>query len=862
MAGEARGHTARMSEKHGIPHLIHQTWKNEDVPHEWRDWSESWRRHHPDWEYRLWTDADNRAFLEEHYAWFLPVYDGYREPIKRADAIRYFLLDHFGGLYVDLDFECLRPMTGLFAGKELVLGLEPEAHTRLPVSRRSGMRRIVCNALMASRPGHPFWAHVHRQLVGAHTRSGPLDATGPFFLTRAVDSAPEGCSPAVLAADTLYPKLSPAAAELCGPREADRGRAYAVHHWSGSWNPEGSGATSTPTGRKVGFWTSQDLQPCAHGTVDLDAQRRRWAAGSPAPTVSCLMVTKDRLPLARRAIRCFLAQTYTRAELVVVDDGADTALEDHVRDLADERIRLHRLPPEGRTLGELRNIAVDLATGSYVCQWDDDDLYDPERLEVQLAAVLALGATACFLARERLWWPARRKLAISGVRVWEGSMLCAKEALPRYPEQRRGEDSPVAEAVVRGGRTVSLDAPELYTYVFHGANTFDEPHFTSLFDAATQLWPAGGAYADQVYAMAARLPLDPADVLEAETAPENTAPEDTAAQDTPAATADNTAAPSARVPHARRTAPVDVRANTEDAEDAADTADTEDVADTEEHPPLLVLTPVKDAAAFLPRHLDNLRALDYPRQALSLGLLEGDSGDGTWQALQDALPALEADFRRVTLVRRHFGLGLTGPRWARGVQRQRRSALAMARNHLLSCALADERWVLWLDVDVTQCPADLVQRLLAARQEIVVPHCVTEPGGPSFDLNTFVLHPGADALDWDRWLRDGILQPPRGFGRSYLDELRGHEMVRVDGVGGTALLVHADLHRDGLVFPAVPHRRLIETEGLAALAQDMGVGCWALPGVEVVHPAHWGGGPLSQAGEAAAGGESRGIGRR
>ncbi|MFI1332476.1 glycosyltransferase [Streptomyces sp. NPDC020845] len=840
-----------MSEKHGIPHLIHQTWKNEDVPHEWRDWSESWRRHHPDWGYRLWTDSDNRAFLEEHYAWFLPVYDGYREPIKRADAIRYFLLDHFGGLYVDMDFECLRPMTGLFAGKELVLGLEPEAHTQLPVSRRGGMRRIVCNAFMASRPGHPFWAHVHRQLVGAHTRPGPLDATGPFFLTRAVDSAPEGCSPAVLAADTLYPKLSPAAAELCGPREADPERAHAVHHWSGSWDREGSGATGTPTGRKVGFWTSQDLQPCAHGTVDLDAQRRRWAAGSPAPTVSCLMVTKDRLPLARRAIRCFLAQTYTRAELVVVDDGADTALEDHVRDLADERIRLHRLPPEGRTLGELRNIAVDLATGSYVCQWDDDDLYDPERLEVQLAAVLALGATACFLARERLWWPARRKLAVSGVRVWEGSMLCAKEALPRYPEQRRGEDSPVAEAVVRGGRTVSLDAPELYTYVFHGANTFDEPHFTSLFDAATQLWPAGGAYADQVYAMAARLPLDPADVLEAETAPENTAAD--TAEDTAQATAGNTADPPAPVPHARRTAPVDVRANAEEAEDAAD---------AEEHPPLLVLTPVKDAAAFLPRHLDNLRALDYPRQALSLGLLEGDSSDGTWQALQDALPALEADFRRVTLVRRHFGLGLTGPRWARGVQRQRRSALAMARNHLLSCALADERWVLWLDVDVTECPADLVQRLLAARQEIVVPHCVTEPGGPSFDLNTFVLHPDADALDWDRWLRDGILQPPRGFGRSYLDELRGHEMVRVDGVGGTALLVHADLHRDGLVFPAVPHRRLIETEGLAALAQDMGVGCWALPGVEVVHPAHWGGGPLSQAGEAAAGGESRDIGRR
>ncbi|MES4905914.1 MULTISPECIES: glycosyltransferase [unclassified Streptomyces] len=819
-----------MSEKHGIPPLIHQTWKNEDVPHEWRDWSESWRRHHPDWEYRLWTDADNRAFLEEHYAWFLPVYDGYPEPIKRADAIRYFLLDHFGGLYVDMDFECLRPMTGLFAGQELVLGIEPEEHLQLPLSRRNGMRRIVCNAFMASRPGHPFWSHVHRRLVGAHTLPGPVDATGPFFLTRAVDSAPEGCSPALLGAETLYPKLSPAAAELFGPREVDRDRAHAVHHWSGSWHREDSGAPATPTRRQVGFWTSQDLQPCAHGLIDLDAQRRRWAAGSPAPTVSCLMVTKDRLPLARRAIRCFLAQTYTRAELVVVDDGADGALEDHVRGLADERIRLHRLPPEGRTLGELRNIAVDLATGPYVCQWDDDDLYDPERIEVQLAAVLALDATACFLARERLWWPARRKLAISGIRVWEGSMLCAKEALPRYPQRRCGEDSPVAEAVVRGGRTVSLDAPELYTYVFHGANTFDEPHFTRLFDAATQLWPTGGAYADQVYAMAARLPLDAADLLAAET--------------TGDVAADGAADPSARVPRARRPAPVN--------------AD----ADPDGPPPLLVLTPVKDAAAFLPRYLDNLRALDHPRDALSVGLLEGDSRDGTWQALQDALPALEADFRRVTLVRRHFGLRLTGPRWAPGVQRQRRSALAMARNHLLARALTDERWVLWLDVDVTDHPADLVQRLLGAREEIVAAHCVTEPGGPSFDLNTFVLHPDADTLDWDRWLRDGILQPPKGFGRSYLDELRGHERVRVDAVGSTALLVHADLHRDGLVFPAAPYRRLIETEGLAALAQDMGVACWALPGVEVVHPAHWGGGPLSQAGEAAAEREARDAGRR
>ena len=36
------------------------------------------------------------------------------------------------------------------------------------------------------------------------------------------------------------------------------------------------------------------------------------------------------------------------------------------------------------------------------------------------------------------------------------------------------------------------------------------------------------------------------------------------------------------------------------------------------------------------------------------------------------------------------------------------------------------------------------------------------------------------------------------------------------------LLVRADLHREGLLFPVAPHRGYLETEGLAVLARDMG----------------------------------------
>lgn len=780
-----------------IPALIHQTWKDTDVPPEWQKWSDSWRIQHPGWGYRLWTDADNRAFLQEHYPWFLPVYDGYPEAIMRADAIRYFLLDHFGGLYVDLDFECLKPVTEILDGHDLVLGCEPDAHTRLLLARQRGFDRIVGNAFIASRPGHPFWAHVHRQMVATHKLPSTLDVTGPFFLTRAVESAPEPESITVLEAEILYPEVSPYATELFGPQEADYDRAYAVHHWSGSWAYNTSGTPRNSAGKRFPFWVSQEMQPVADGSMSLDAQRRRWASGAPAPTVSCLMVTKDRSATARRAIRCFLTQTYPNLELVVVEDGTDDALAEHIRDLGDPRIRHHRLPPEGRTLGELRNEAVDRATGPYVCQWDDDDLYDPERVETQMAAILALGAEACFLARERLWWPARRKLAVSCARVWEGSMVCAKDQLPRYPAQRRGEDTPVAEGVVRSCRVVSIDAPELYTYVCHGNNTFNESHFAEHFAVATEIWAEPGAYAERLLAMATRLPIEPGDIAHAETGPAATR-----TSGRPQAVVEPAAAPAG------------------------------------ERPLVLVLTPLKDASAFLPGYLDSLRALDYPREAISLGLLEGDSKDTTPELLQHVLPRLEAEYRRVTLVRRDFGLQLAGPRWEAGIQRRRRSVLAKVRNQLLSRALVDEEWVLWLDVDVTDYPADLVQRLLGARKDIVVPHCATAPGGPTYDLNTFVLQPRAGTLNWSQWLRDGILQPPKGFGRTYLDELRGQGLVRVDSVGGTALLVRADLHRDGLIFPPFPYLHLIETEGLAAMARDMGTACWALPDLEVVHPHH------------------------
>jgi len=249
-----------------------------------------------------------------------------------------------------------------------------------------------------------------------------------------------------------------------------------------------------------------------------------------------------------------------------------------------------------------------------------------------------------------------------------------------------------------------------------------------------------------------------------------------------------------------------------------------------ELPTVLVLTPIKDGAACVDSYCDLLDALTYPRDRLSVGLLEGDSRDASYSAFQGVLPRLARGRRRAQLWKRDFGfhtpLGL--PRWAPQIQVQRRATVARARNHLLLHALDDEQWVLWIDVDVIEYPPDVIERFLSAQRRILHPHCLRAREEITFDLNAW-----------------------RDQGRLHMEDLRSEgDLVRLDAVGGTMLWVDADLHRDGLIFPAFPYgagsrtiRRPspfgvpgeLDTEGFGVLATDMGQQCWGMPGLVIRH---------------------------
>lgn len=225
-----------------IPKIIHQTWKNEHLPRTLQVFSQTWRDLLPGWEYKLWTDEMNREFVRSNYPAFLKKFDTYPKDIQRADAIRYLLLQTYGGLYVDLDFECLKPeFPLLLEDADFVAGKEPCDH-----ARRYGREHIICNALMASVPNHPFLEHVIARMTshphGWDVRHGRdiLDSTGPFLLTDAYKDFKSKKGIRIVEANDLYPIRLGESIHImqnCVPEEMQRriNAAYAIHYFYGTW---------------------------------------------------------------------------------------------------------------------------------------------------------------------------------------------------------------------------------------------------------------------------------------------------------------------------------------------------------------------------------------------------------------------------------------------------------------------------------------------------------------------------------------------------------------------------------------------------------------------------------------------------
>lgn len=133
--------------------------------------------------FQLWTDESARQFLSVEYPWFVGIWDDYAFPIQRADAIRYFVLYHFGGVYLDMDTWCNRSFP--------IHQIEPD--TSKYALFKSTAPTGVTNDFMITSARHPIYAAAIAKLPIFHAitrlwaRWEPhcaiMISAGPMFLT-------------------------------------------------------------------------------------------------------------------------------------------------------------------------------------------------------------------------------------------------------------------------------------------------------------------------------------------------------------------------------------------------------------------------------------------------------------------------------------------------------------------------------------------------------------------------------------------------------------------------------------------------------------------------------------------------------
>ena len=166
-----------------IPPIIFQTWKSrEHIPGNYYYWRQTFISKCPGYRFILWDDDDNRAFITKNFPWFVAFYDRYPREIFRADIVRLFFMYTYGGIYVDMDTECLMALDDLRAEGDVVLGR---------MGRDENFDHSIPNAIMASKPLQAFWLVAIAMAIQALNRvdsteklnqSSPDELTGPVLI--------------------------------------------------------------------------------------------------------------------------------------------------------------------------------------------------------------------------------------------------------------------------------------------------------------------------------------------------------------------------------------------------------------------------------------------------------------------------------------------------------------------------------------------------------------------------------------------------------------------------------------------------------------------------------------------------------
>lgn len=232
-----------------IPNIIHQIWDSgiKNLPVPLAKMCKTWREHHPDWVYEFWDTNRINKFIQKEYPQYWNTFCAFTYNIQRWDAIRYLILHSMGGMYVDVDYECLEPFEDILQGKMCCFSAEPEEHVKA-----FDKKVYFNNALMASIPSHPFIGEIIASVFGHSVpqKNYPnkmmevLETTGPLMLSTLYEKSTNKENVYIIPADVVSP-LSKfdiqkyvsgnSSDEYANHLEQKLIKAIGIHYFLGTW---------------------------------------------------------------------------------------------------------------------------------------------------------------------------------------------------------------------------------------------------------------------------------------------------------------------------------------------------------------------------------------------------------------------------------------------------------------------------------------------------------------------------------------------------------------------------------------------------------------------------------------------------
>jgi len=210
-----------------IPKRIHLIWLGSRLPERCQKVVDSWKKFHPKWDIKVWTDEDVPHFGMENKAAF----DKSINWGEKSDIWRYEILYRYGGIYIDTDFECLKPFDLIHKSTEFYAGICYEEIA------------LLGNSLIGSVPKHPILARCIQQIQvgpGDNNANRIQRETGPYHFTRCfMDEAQKYPRKVVVFPTSYFFPLPPGRIDVANAEEAKKQyvqpESFAIHYWATSW---------------------------------------------------------------------------------------------------------------------------------------------------------------------------------------------------------------------------------------------------------------------------------------------------------------------------------------------------------------------------------------------------------------------------------------------------------------------------------------------------------------------------------------------------------------------------------------------------------------------------------------------------